>query len=404
MLYLVRMRSSSSTRILRILAVDNPALKAGKDRISGILRYAATKHNWSVRILANSNQAHVTFTPRDWDGAISDPGNLRTFFGNDATRHLPFPVVSLDASLGEGSVCRPSARVSIDDDAIARAALRLVLRAEIKSIAYIQATQAEDLSHNRARETTLRAEAAAQGFHLHIFKSLRTEDWAAELERLARWLAELPHPCGVVAFNDERARTTLDACRLARLQVPEQIRLVGVDNDIAICENLHPTLSSVLPDFEAGGYLAAQTLDDLLVHGCPRRIVQKTYGVREVVERASTQDVHGCGRLAVQAREYIRLHAGARITVTDVAQALNVNRRTLELHFRAVFKCGIGEELRHLRLARVAHQLRETDKSITEIALGSGFASPSHLKALFRKTYGCTMRAWRFRPISDPRI
>ena len=224
------------------------------------------------------------------------------------------------------------------------------------------------------------------------------------MERLARWLAELPHPCGVVAFNDERARTTLDACRLARLQVPEQIRLVGVDNDVAICENLHPTLSSVLPDFEAGGYLAAQTLDDLLVHGCPRRIVQKTYGVREVVERASTQDVHGCGRLAVQAREYIRLHAGARITVTDVAQALNVNRRTLELHFRAVFKRGIGEELRHLRLARVAHQLRETDKSITEIALGSGFASPSHLKALFRKTYGCTMRAWRFRPISDPRV
>ena len=199
-----------------------------------------------------------------------------------------------------------------------------------------------------------------------------------------------------MAYSDTRAQTVLDACRMAHLRVPEQIQLVGVDNEIEICENMQPTLTSILPDFDGGGYLAAQLLDDILSRRKrPRKPVNLAYGVKEVVIRASTQDLKGGGRLVTLAREFIRLQAHEMITVADIAAHLNVARRTLEMRFREILGNGVAEVLRRERLNRVARLLRETDRSISDIAYDSGFASPTHLMAAFKQFTGMTMKEWR---------
>jgi AraC-like DNA-binding protein len=120
-----------------------------------------------------------------------------------------------------------------------------------------------------------------------------------------------------------------------------------------------------------------------------------TYGVKSVIERASTQDVKGGGRIVTAACEIIRLHASEGIGVADVATRLNVSRRLLEIRFHEVLGKGVAEELRRVRLENVCRQLRRTQLSIREISAKSGFASSAHLNALFLATYDMTMRDWR---------
>ena len=121
----------------------------------------------------------------------------------------------------------------------------------------------------------------------------------------------------------------------------------------------------------------------------------RRHGVKTVVVRASTQDLKGGGRIVTHAKEFIRLHAGERIAVGDVAKALSVSRRTLENRFREVLERGVADVLRQERLERVCRLLREKDRTITDIALDSGFASPTHLSAAFKRFTGTTMRTWR---------
>ena len=141
--------------------------------------------------------------------------------------------------------------------------------------------------------------------------------------------------------------------------------------------------------------MAAQMLDDILQHGRPRRKLFRKYGVKAVVERASTQDLRGGGRIVTQACEYMRLNAGMRINVDDVAKRLMISRRTLEMRFGEILGKGVADVLRAERLARVCRLLKETNRTIADISFESGFASPTHLKALFKKTYGMTMADWR---------
>lgn len=170
--------------------------------------------------------------------------------------------------------------------------------------------------------------------------------------------------------------------------------VISVD-DIAICENLRPTLSSIQPDFEGAGFLAAQKIDEMLKNGCPRKTETFHYGVRSIVERASALDIRGGGRLVGLAREYMRQHAAEPITTVQIAKELNVCARTLERRFREIQHCGVAEVLRHYRLERACTLLRETDRTINDISGDVGFDSPNHLKTAFKKAFGMTMRDYR---------
>ena len=189
----------------------------------------------------------------------------------------------------------------------------------------------------------------------------------------------------------------MNACHLAHVTIPDQVRLVGIDNEVEICENLCPPLTSIQPDFENCGYLAAQTLDDILTHGRPKTMRTISCGIKRIVERASTQDLKGGGRIVALAREFMRQHADEPITLEDVARHLNMSSRTIALRFNDILHTSPGKILRNYRLEHSLRLLAESNRSVNDIASSCGFASASHLLHLFKKTYGQTLGEFRNR-------
>ena len=193
-----------------------------------------------------------------------------------------------------------------------------------------------------------------------------------------------------------RARDVLDACRLARLDVPGQIAIIGSDNDTGLCEATQPTITSVHPDFEGGAYEGAAEFDKIIRRSrLPKKTITMTYGIRDIVERASTRDLRGGGLLVSMATAFIRLNAMRSIKASDVASHCRVSLRLLELRFKAILNHGVRDEIENVRLANVKQMLRETDLSIKEIGYRCGFKSPTCLCTVFKRKLGKSPQIWR---------
>ena len=364
------------------------------------MRYAATHCNWIVRFVdpvrENANYyplSNELAENEPIDGAVGHVDTIRRYLGERAGS---IPIVGMEGATSPDPSPEPAVKILIDNGAIGKAAADLFLQRGLRHLAFVADVSRSvfESRYHTERLEAFRKAAFAAGATCAAFLDV-TDAQTDNIAQLADFLSRLPLPCGVMAYNDSRAQTVIDACRMARLKIPDQIQIIGVDNEEEICENTFPTLTSILPDFEGSGYLAAQLLDRMLTTGMSHAPIVRTYGVKAVVERASTQDLRGGGRLVTQACEFIRLHANAKIDVDAVAKALKVSRRTLELHFREIMNEGIGEVLRRQRLERVCRFLKETRRSISDISYDSGFASPTYLKGLFKKTYGMTMGEWR---------
>ncbi|MBQ9432073.1 MAG: substrate-binding domain-containing protein [Kiritimatiellae bacterium] len=388
---------NSSFRLYTIVVSESRFIKSGRDRFSGIMRYAALHDNWNVRIVSEGAYATSTSDPSPRtiapDGIIGHDVKREMLSGR--RRNIPF--VAIDDDPTNGNAFRVDASVLIDDGAIGRAAAGIFLKAGLRNLAFVGVQHRSEAFHQRIRCDAVRecAEKAGATFCAFMPRADKETDFARDIEKLAAWLAKLPVPCGVMAYNDSRAQMVIDACHMMHLKMPDQIQIIGVDNDVEICENMHPTLTSILPDFYGAGYLAAQLLDDILTNGRPRKTRDARYGINSIVVRESTQDLKGGGRLVNLAREFIRLHANERITVKDIAEALNISRRTLEIRFLEITGGGVAEVLRKERLERVRRLLIETNRTISDIAFDSGFDSPTHLAGLFKNTYHMTMGEWR---------
>ena len=388
------------SKTFHICVATSRRIKAGRSRFSGIMRYAAERRNWIVRIVdpvrSDANYYPLSNELADdepVDGAIGHLDTMRRYLGS---RIDDIPVVIMENSYNTDNGLSPAVRIMADNAAIAKAAADLFVRRGLKHLAFV-ATVSQLVSesrHHTERMDEFHKAAIAAGATCDLFLD-PADAQTDNISKLADWLAKLPLPCGVMAYNDSRAQTVIDACRMTRLKIPDQIQVVGVDNEVEICENTFPTLTSILPDFEGSGYLAAQLLDRMLAKGMPRTDIVHTYGIKSIVERASTQDLRGGGRLVTLACEFMRLHAGEKIDVDSVAMSQKISRRTLEMRFRDIMNEGVGEVLRRYRLERVCRLLKETHRSISDISYDSGFASPTHLKAAFKKAYGKTMGEWR---------
>ena len=294
----------------------------------------------------------------------------------------------MDAQSDSAGRIRSSLDIRLDDDAIARTSMELLVRRGFANFAYVG--YALEPQHSNARREAIRRIAEGSG------SSFASTDDADDIVRLSEWLTELPRPCGVMTYYDMRARDVLDACRLARLDVPGQIAIIGSDNDTGLCEATQPTITSVHPDFEGGAYDGAAEFDKIIRRKpLPARTVTMTYGIRDVVERASTRDLRGGGLLVSKATAFIRLNAMRPIKVGDIANHCRVSIRLLELRFKAILNHGVRDEIENVRLANVKQMLHETDLSIKEIGYLCGFLSPACLCAVFRRKFDKSPQVWR---------
>ena len=213
-------------------------------------------------------------------------------------------------------------------------------------------------------------------------------------DELGRWIEKLPKPAAVFGANDLFASEVITVCERLGLKVPQQVSVIGCDNDPLIFANTRPALTSLQLPFRELGYRAAATLGLLLKGRKPPRDTVRVSGTR-LFERGSSAAVPPATLLVEKAREYIVAHACAGIRTSDVIEHCGVSRSLLDLRFRQIAGKSVFEDILDVRLSEVKRLLAETDLRIGQIGHDCGFNDPDNLKRLFKKRFGMSMRDYR---------
>lgn len=362
---------------------------------TGILDYASRNSNWDIRLYGNDPESDFSVLNHGWhpDGIF---GNIDQLASN-ATRTRIIARHNVYFSTNITPRKTKAARwVLANNVYIGTSAAELFLKCRFLNFAFVGSTGGEPWSDERFDAFATALNKAGHTPCRYRPDASIAHDWYAERSALSKWLMELPQPCALFAACDARARHVIETCRFLHLSIPEQIAVLGVDNDEILCEIPNPSLSSVEPDFASGGRLGAEILDRMM-RGEASDIPQITrYGVRQIVERLSTADLHGARRTVTLACNYIRRTAeNPDLNLSTVAAALNCSTRYLQKCFRAVHGSSVLTEIHRVRLEHASLLLKKSRIPIAQIAPLCGFSSGNTLKRLFKQTYGKTMCEYR---------
>jgi LacI family transcriptional regulator len=254
-----------------------------------------------------------------------------------------------------------------------------------------------ELHWSRARRESFSKRVAEAGFEAHIYKRPRSRSrqlWENEQTLVVDWLKSLSKPVGLMACNDDRGRELTEACKMAGLQVPGEVAIVGVDNDVLVCELSDPPLSSVALNVEGGGYEAAEMLDKLMAGKKSAKkdiIVEPTH----VVTRQSTDILAVEDHEVAEAMRFIRQHSKRIIQVSDVVDAVGLSRRVLQQRFRRTLGRSVYDEIKRCRVEQIALMLSGTDLSIAQVASAFGYAGIEKLSRYFQREKGMGPLAYR---------
>ena len=369
---------------------------ASREMLEGILRFAAVHPEWEIQIEGGHPSGRSIEVYPEWkpDALITNERSLK-YSRKDFCKIAGRAVVYVNTR-PRRDVGIPYATISSEDRVLAESAAAFFLRKQMASFAFVGSPGGERWSE--ARRRLFQAALREKSYPLHTFNPPQSRSWEKQEKALVAWLAKLPKPCGVWAAYDHRARQVLDACRCADIEVPEQIQILGVDNEAYVCEHTLPSLSSIAPDYESAGYEAFSFVDQVVRLGhaaeaSPRLKIP----IKGIVERNSTSDDNASTRRVAAARAFIRKYATAQISVADVASSVAVSKRLLEHVFRLVTGHTLLEEIQAQRLTHACELLNKTSTKIDSIAGMCGFSSPSYLKALFKRQFGMTMGDFRRR-------
>ncbi|MCX6936570.1 MAG: substrate-binding domain-containing protein [Verrucomicrobia bacterium] len=224
--------------------------------------------------------------------------------------------------------------------------------------------------------------------------------WEAVRAALVRDLRAAPKPLGVMAFNDYDAALVEDACLDAGLRVPEDVGIIGVDNNDLVVNCLPVPLTSVRPELERIGYEGAALLAQLM-DGAPPPVTDKIIPPGGVESRASTDTTPASHPLVRRALIYMRQHLGEKLTGERLAAACGTSRRTLETAFVADIQRTPHSLLLQLRLREACKRLAESGDAIQVVARACGFAHGPHFHAEFKRALGQSPRAWRLARARD---
>lgn len=259
-------------------------------------------------------------------------------------------------------------------------------------------------NYSERRMRYFRAQLAEAGYTSHVYEDAsahRSADTTTieakgllHEDEIARWIATLPKPVGLMACNDIRGQQILNACREIGAAVPDEVAVVGVDDDAVVCELCDPPLTSVAPHTEKIGYEAAAMLETMMA-GRPPAADKTFIDPVGVVTRQSTDALAIADRQVAAAVRYIREHAVDGITVENVLEQTRLSRSTLERRFTKLLGRSPKTEILRVQLDRVKQLLRETDFTLPKIASFTGFKHPEYMCAMFKQKTGSTPGEYR---------
>lgn len=355
----------------------------------GILRgfmTAAHERDWTL--LHYFPGADLNWVAAEWTPALVVLGPEL-----DSEAIAPFSAEALISVLVDHSESG-IASVCLDEEAIAALALEHLLT---RGFSHVSTFRFDESPFAVAREHAFIEQARAAG--AEVAAGWGNDDYAPS-ERHERpaamvaWLRSLPRPCGIFTCTDGWAHTVARYAREAGLRVPEDIALVGANNDALTCELLSPPLSSVMIPWKEVGRSAA-TLARLALANQPIAGKRVQVSPIDVVARRSSDVLAIDDALVAQAVAWIREHADRRLTVAMVARAVGGGRQRLERRFRRALDRTIQQEIRRAHVEAAKHLLAKTDSSMAEVAKRSGFTSASLLNVAFQRELGMAPGAYR---------
>lgn len=375
----------------------------GTDIYKGIMHQVNELNlNWRVNIIREIHSMIASLRsmrPNDYDGIITcDFIHSNGHLPRASVRRLRaqmveiiagsrLPTVVIDASNHTSFHSETTAFVSIDNRQIAELAAKTLLdHGPYATYAYIGAKENPFWSLQRH----------------HFFKAILAKRGIAVVshgadcgtKELTSFLRRLPKPACLLAACDREAISALECCKSAGIRVPEDIAVLGVDNETISCIYAQPPLSSLIPDFEAEGRAAVNILNKMLSGKHPP-LKPIICGIKGIAMRDSTKPASPDGRLVANADEFIRLNMSQHFTVDAIARHLKVSRRLLDLRYRQIKHQSVLEGIREQRLEEVAKLLKTTRISMGEIGSRCGFLSEAHLKTRFKARFGMSMRDFR---------
>ena len=374
----------------------------GRGLLRGIIRYSRLHGFWSLYI-APGHLKQILPKAGAWhgDGIIARIRSSRT---EQILRASGVPFVASD--LSESSPPKEEGfcgEIRTDGESIARMAATHLADRGLRHFAFCGFSQCQ---WSASREKTFVELLKGRGFSCstHRVESAgwlqRThwiEAWEHEQPIMTRWLQVLPKPVGIMACNDVCGREVLQACATAGLSVPDDVAVVGVDNDDMMCELSNPPLSSVALDIEKAGYAAARILDDLMRGRRARNrivYVEPTH----VAARRSTDFIAQDDPVLATALRMMRDHSRLGIGVPEVVERVGVPRRTLERRFARAVGRSILSEITRNRIEHAKRLLLETDLPCCNVGTAAGFGSVKSFTRTFRQAVRCPPE--RFRTLS----
>ena len=361
------------------------ACRDGRERIAGILQFANEHASWHV---------DLAITRCGIETCLNDISKLSTYDGMIVAANEDIKIDRKKLQCYPPNLSIVSGIVKFKSFARSRAVL-----ADNRSIGREAARYCRTLGHFASfafyhgnSKTTWSAERM-KSFAEELGQDVSEID--ANVASPEGMLIALPKPTFVFAAYDGCARQVIRACQDRGLRVPDDVVVLGCDNDDIYCEGIRPRISSIEPNFREIGYVAAQTLDRLM-RGQAQSIPSVRYiSSVKIVERESTLPIPPAASLIERAERFIEANACRGISVRDVANAIGTSRSLLDLRFRELRKQSVLQHIIDLRLKTLCNLLRRSDMPITKLGRECGFNDPDNLKRLFKKRMGVSMREFR---------
>lgn len=313
---------------------------------------------------------------------------------------MPLPVVAVGGSYANEAQYPPrTPYVATDNTKLVRLAYDHLIEQGLQRFAFYGLPPTPGNRWAQEREDAFRRMLAADHMDGLVYRGSPTSagGWGRAQKEMADWVLSLPKPIGIIAVTDARARQLLQSCVVADVPVPEQLAVVGIDND-PIAQILgRIALTSVIQGAEGMGHAAAQLLHKML-HGqvAPNtRIVVPPVGINV---QASSLHQPVKSPHVMRARHYIRQYACLGIKADQVADYVGVSRTLLEEHFKRELRQTVHQAIMQHKLEIARGLLADTAVPLTDVAVRSGFTSLQYMYAVFRRELGCTPRQYAETP------
>lgn len=374
-----------------------------RDILSGIFKFAQNRPLWAFKfVYSESEIIRELKTDKALDGAIN------TFHPNallQQTRHLiTLPIVTFCLPHPKPPCATVPNRIYIADDnrSISQVAYNHIKTlGRFKSYAYVHPVSfTASWSDERAKEfVRLLKKDGERPLVFGLPGAWTKGSHTGKQDDLGRFLLDLPKPAAVFCSYDLCAQNVINMTQRNQISIPEEMTVIGVDNDEIICESTRPRITSVRADHVGVGFVMARELDRLM-KSSNRKTSPKFIRIPalDVIVRETSAPLAPAATYLIQrALDFIEKNTSGHLRVEDVAKHLGVSRRLLEYRFAEYESRSIASAIRTAWLNRAKKLLSQTTANSTVVAHQLGFANPKSFHAIFTREIGTTPGAWKRR-------